>query len=50
MDKISIISLACGRFMGVAGCWGSKDSPISIKEEVPNEKTNEEKDNGGEGG
>jgi hypothetical protein len=46
MDKISTISLACGRFMGGAGCWGSKDSPINIKEEVPKEKTKDENDSG----
>jgi hypothetical protein len=50
MDKISIISLAWGRFIGGAGCWGSKDSPISMREEVPKEKMNEEKDTGGVGG
>src|SRR5687767_15901087 len=41
-ESRSMISFAWGRLTGMAGCWGSSCSPISISEELPSEITKDE--------
>ena len=38
-----MISLACGKLTGMAGCCGSNCSPMSMREELPREITKEAK-------
>src|SRR5690348_13408575 len=43
IDRRSMISLACGKLTGREDCCGSSCSPMSIRDELPSEITNDAK-------